>query len=93
MAVTTASSSANITVTTTVVHNLLVGDTVVLEDFVATGGITVNQINTTFTVATVPSTTTFTVATSGTGTSAAASAASRVITTSSSNRYVFLQNQ
>ena len=77
--VTTASSSANITVTTTVTHSLLVGDTIVLEDFVATGGITANQINTTFTVATVPSTTTFTVATTGTGTSAATSAASRVI--------------
>ena len=77
--VTTASSSANITVTTTVVHNLIVGDTVVLEDFAATGGITANQINTTFTVATVPSTTTFTVATTGTGTSAVTSAASRVI--------------
>ena len=77
--VTTASSSANITVTTTVTHSLLVGDTIVLEDFAATGGITANQINTTFTVATVPSTTTFTVATTGTGTSAATSAASRVI--------------
>ena len=30
--VTTASSSANITVTTTVTHSLLVGDTIVLED-------------------------------------------------------------
>ena len=45
--VTTASSSANITVTTTAVHNLVVGNTVVLEDFAATGGITANQINTT----------------------------------------------
>ena len=77
--VTTASSSANITVTTTVAHGLSVGDTVVLENFVATGGITANEINATFTIATVPSTTTFTVATTGSGTSAATSASARVI--------------
>ena len=69
------------------VHNLLVGDTVVLEDFAATG-ITANQINTTFTVATVPSTTTFTVATSGTG-NCCKSRCIKSYTTSSSNRYVF----
>ena len=77
--ITTASSSANITVTTTVAHGLSVGATIILEDFAATGGLTINQINTTFTIASVPSTTTFTVATTGTGSSAATSAAARII--------------
>ena len=77
--VTTASSSANITITTTVAHGLAVGNTIVLEGFAATGGITATEINATFTVASVPSTTTFTVATTGSGTSAATSSSSRVI--------------
>jgi len=75
----TTSSSNTLTITTTVVHGLSVGDTIYLESFDATGGVPQSEINTSFSIASVPSTTTFTVSANTSATSTATSSASTVI--------------
>ena len=59
--VTTASGSSVLTVTTVGVHGAVVGEYVKLAGFAAQNGVTVDDINQTHKIATVPSTTTLTV--------------------------------
>lgn len=59
--VSTTSGSFIITITTTTAHGALVGASINLNGFAATGGMPASQINQTYTIASVPSTTTFTI--------------------------------
>lgn len=75
----TTTSSNTLTITTTVVHGFSVGGTVYLEGFDATGGVPQSEINTSFSIVSVPSTTTFTVSVNTSATSTATSSASTII--------------
>jgi len=75
----TTTSSNTLTITTTVVHGFSVGGTIYLEDFDATGGVPQAEINTSFSIVSVPSTTTFTVSVNTSATSTATSSASTII--------------
>lgn len=75
----TTTSSNTLTITTTVVHGFSVGGTVYLEGFNATGGVSQAEINTSFSIVSVPSTTTFTVSVNTSATSTATSSASTII--------------
>ena len=75
----TTTSSNTLTITTTAAHGFGVGETIYLESFDATGGVPQAEINTSFSIASVPSTTTFTVSVSTSATSTATSSASTVI--------------
>ena len=71
---TTTVGTGNVTVTAGSAHGLAVGDFITLQNFSATGGLTVPEINSDFKVDTVPGSTTFTIKTSGSATSLATSA-------------------
>lgn len=75
----TTTSSNTLTITTTTDHGFGVGETIYLESFDATGGVPQAEINTSFSIASVPSTTTFTVSVSTSATSTATSSASTII--------------
>jgi len=75
----TTTSSNTLTITTTVVHGFSVGGTIYLEGFDATGGVPQAEINTSFSIVSVPSTTTFTVSVNTSATSTATSSASTII--------------
>ena len=75
----TTTSSNILTITTTVVHGFSVGGTIYLEGFDATGGVPQAEINTSFSIVSVPSTTTFTVSVNTSATSTATSSASTII--------------
>ena len=71
--ITTTNGSGVITVTTASAHGAAVDDSVTLAGFGATNGLTADEINGDFRIASVPSTTTLTVETSGSATSAGTS--------------------
>jgi len=75
----TTTSSNTLTITTTVVHGFSVGGTIYLEGFDATGGVPQAEINTSFSIVSVPSTATFTVSVNTSATSTATSSASTII--------------
>lgn len=79
--ITTVNTSATITVTDNLGHDLGPGDEVLLSGAVDTGGITAAQINTTHTVVATPTETTFTVTTTGTATSSVTGGGSSVVAT------------
>ncbi len=64
-----SNGSATITVTTTPLHGLSIGDKVTMEGCASGRGFTSQQLNDTFVLVTVPSTTTFTITASSTATS------------------------
>ena len=71
--ITTTNGSGVITVTTASAHGASVDESVTLADFGDTNGLTADEINGDFRIASVPSTTTLTVETSGSATSAGTS--------------------